>query len=219
MERLNLTCLLRSQGDVDWHPDGKGPTEEWGLNAAKFMVYLDPVSADAGSLHILPTTHLLRGEARDHFGKGIAASTFSDVPGTALETNPGDLIIFNIHAWHGSCGGGSNRRIINLDYFEAPGTINAKNSLRQLGKTHAAGRDKPVLRRWPFNYSNEWLSNPERSPVRARWIRQLRELETYFDGPHVTEGNELLPEDERVERAQARRLATLLPTMSETASL
>lgn len=183
------------------------------------MVYLDPVSADTGSLHILPATHLLLGEARDHFAKGITVSKFSDVPGTALETNPGDLIIFNIHAWHGSTGGGSNRRIINLDYFAAPETINAKSSLRQLGKTHAAGRDKPVLRRWPFNYSKEWLSNPERSRVRAKWIRQLRDLETYFDGPHVTEGNELQPEDERVERAQARRLAARPTAVSERALL
>ena len=64
---------MHFQGDVDWHPDGQGPTEKWGLTAAKFMVYLDPVSANAGSLHIVPSTHLLVGEARDRFAEGIAA--------------------------------------------------------------------------------------------------------------------------------------------------
>ena len=43
--------------------------------------------------------------------------------------------------------------------------------------------------------------------------RQLRELGTdadglgYFDGPHVMEGNGVIPELERIERAQERRLA------------
>ena len=31
----------------------------------------------------------------------------------------------------------------------------------------------------------------------------------YFDGPHVMEGNELLTDERRVERAQERRLAAL----------
>ena len=183
------------------------------------MVYLDSVSANTGSLHIVPTTHLLAGDVRDRFAKGIAGFKFTDVPGTALETHPGDLIIFNIHAWHGSTGGGSNRRIINLDYFKVPETVNGKNALRELGKSHAAGRDEPVLRRWPFNYSKEWLSNPEGSSTRARWIQQLRDLETYFDGPHVMEGNELISKAERVERQKARRLAALSAAALQKPSL
>lgn len=94
--------MNRYIGDVGWHPDGRGPGPDWGLDAAKFMVYLDPVSASTGSLHIVPGTHRLDGEARDTFAAGIAPSAIPDTgapefPGAALETKPGDLIIFNIH--------------------------------------------------------------------------------------------------------------------------
>ena len=120
-------------------------------------------------------------------------------------------------AWHGSIGGGTNRRIINLDFFACPRNETQREAMLARGKGHALGRDQPVLRRWPWNYSQEWLSNPEGSPVRAGWIRQLRELGTdadglgYFDGVHVVEGNGLIPELERVERARERRLAAEAP--------
>ena len=82
-------------------------------------------------------THLLRGEERASFGESITTTAFADVPGTALETDPGDLIIFNIHAWHGSNGGGANRRIINLDYFQNPQTQTGRDSLCALGAIHS----------------------------------------------------------------------------------
>ena len=34
-------------------------------DAAKFMIYLDAVTADRGCLHMVPSTHLLAGEARE----------------------------------------------------------------------------------------------------------------------------------------------------------
>ena len=50
----------------------------------------------------MPGTHLLEGEAREAFAAGIASAKFpgtgsAEFPGAALETRPGDLIIFNIH--------------------------------------------------------------------------------------------------------------------------
>ena len=46
--------LNRYLGDINYHPDGQGPTAEWGLDASKFMIYLDPVRAETGCLHIVP---------------------------------------------------------------------------------------------------------------------------------------------------------------------
>ena len=40
----------------------------------------------------------------------------------------------------------------------------------------AKGRDHPVVRTWPFNYSREWLANAGGSPIRQHWIDRWREL-------------------------------------------
>ena len=207
--------IQRYVGDVDYHPDGRGPTPDWGLTAAKFMVYLDSITASSGALHIVPGSHLIANEKRETFAQGIAASAFHEVPATALETTPGDLIIFNIHCWHGSNGGGVNRRVINIDMFANPTNATAMTSMADLGAAHAAGRDAPVLRRFPWNYSLEWMSGG--SAERARWIERLRECGDYFSGEHVVEGGpvSVAPVERpgaKARREHAQRAAAMIPS-------
>ena len=104
-------------GDTGWHPDGS-----WGqLFAAKIAFYLDPLTRDTGAVRLIPGSH-----RPDHFVRqeqidvnnslelfGILPTEF---PGSiAVETNPGDIVIFNHDLYHASFGGGIRRRMFTMN--------------------------------------------------------------------------------------------------------
>ena len=104
-------------GDTDWHPDGS-----WGqLFAAKIAFYLDPLTRDTGAVRLIPGSH-----RPDHFVRqeqidvnnsielfGVPPTEF---PGSiAVETNPGDIVIFNHDLYHASFGGGTRRRMFTMN--------------------------------------------------------------------------------------------------------
>ena len=114
-------------GDTGWHPDGG-----WGqLFATKTAFYLDPLTRDTGALRLIPGSH-----RPDHFVRkekidvnnsmelfGVPPSEF---PGSiAVETNPGDVVIFNHDLYHASFGGGTHRRMFTMNCIR-----HAKNSRR-----------------------------------------------------------------------------------------
>ena len=104
-------------GYTGWHPDGN-----WGeVFAVKIAFYLDPVTRDTGCLRVLPGSqdpdHIVRknkldlGRSEELFG--VAPRDF---PGNiALETNPGDLVIFNHDTYHSAWGGGARRRMFTMN--------------------------------------------------------------------------------------------------------
>jgi hypothetical protein len=104
-------------GDTPWHPDGN-----WGeLFAIKVAFYLDPLTRDTGCLRVIPGSqepeHFVRRQAlnpnksQEQFG--IAPRDF---PGNvALETTPGDLLIFNHDTYHSAWGGSTRRRMFTMN--------------------------------------------------------------------------------------------------------
>ena len=103
-------------GDTGWHPDGNYPE----FFAIKVAFYLDPVGRDTGCLRVLPGSHRLEsiwrsGELspRNPEAWGGAAA---EIPGqVALETEPGDLVVFNHNTWHASFGGSQRRRMFTMN--------------------------------------------------------------------------------------------------------
>ena len=104
-------------GNTNWHPDGN-----WGqLFAAKTAFYLDPLTRDTGAVRLIPGSH-----RSDHFIHqeqidvnnslelfGIPPTEF---PGNiAVETDPGDIVIFNHDLYHASFGGGNRRRMFTIN--------------------------------------------------------------------------------------------------------
>ena len=104
-------------GNTGWQPDGG-----WGqLFATKTAFYLDPLTRDTGALRFIPRSH-----RPDHFVRkekidvnnsmelfGVPPSEF---PGSiAVETNPGDVVIFNHDLYHASFGGGNRRRMFTMN--------------------------------------------------------------------------------------------------------
>ena len=104
-------------GDTNWHPDGNYAD----LFAIKFAFYLDPLTRDTGSLRLLPGSHLPESYWRHgNMHPGNAREKWRidpwEIPGNiAIETNPGDLVVFNHSIFHASFGGGNRRRQFSMN--------------------------------------------------------------------------------------------------------
>ena len=84
-------------------------------------LYLDPLTRETGALRVIPGSH--------RYGEGYAEAVQSAVrdseqqwatggaavPAAALETNPGDVVIFNQGTKHSAWGGGVRRRMFTLN--------------------------------------------------------------------------------------------------------
>jgi Phytanoyl-CoA dioxygenase (PhyH) len=102
-------------GDTGWHPDG-----DWGrLFAIKIAFYLDPVRRDTGCLRVVPGSchpnHICwkinMNQSKEQFGFEPR-----DFPGNvALESDPGDIVIFNHCLFHAAFGGGARRRMFTIN--------------------------------------------------------------------------------------------------------
>ena len=128
-------------GDTGWHPDGS-----WGqLFAAKTAFYLDPLTRDTGALRLIPGSH-----RPDHFVRqeqidvnnslelfGILPTEF---PGSiAVETNPGDIVIFNHDLYHASFGGSTRRRMFTMNCTRQAKTPEDLEMAHRYFSVHALG--------------------------------------------------------------------------------
>ncbi len=110
-------------GDTGWHSDGYVDKKYLSF---KMAFYLDPCSANTGCLRVIPGSH----KYGDKFGDGLYLAMKSsqdnrteelwglagaDVPAVALETLPGDLLLFDHRIKHSSFGGGSRRRMFTMN--------------------------------------------------------------------------------------------------------
>lgn len=103
-------------GDTGWHPDGSHRIGKY-LKAA---FYLDPVTQDTGCLRVIPGSHRLSAEpdwnAREaRRAIDLWGIAMSEVPAIALESCPGDLVVFNHNLMHASFGGSAQRRMFTLN--------------------------------------------------------------------------------------------------------
>ena len=152
-------------GDTQWHPDRHDRT--WPL--IKASLYLDPVTRETGCLRVIPGSHrtpfwenlaplertmmqvnrehgmgmsqtlealYLPGEDKDAPPMGVPGR---DIPSAALETEPGDLILFQQNLWHASFGGGSGRRQLALSFGLKPTTDLHFAQVRQVHSANLAG--------------------------------------------------------------------------------
>ena len=105
-------------GDTRWHSDGWRSN---GILYIKMAFYLDPVGADSGCLRVIPGScytddrfaQALQSEIRQ--SADLWGIDGRDVPAVALETRPGDLILFNHNTKHAAFGGGARRRMFTLN--------------------------------------------------------------------------------------------------------
>jgi hypothetical protein len=95
------TCFT---SNASWHCDDGGD-----VGGVKFLAHLEPRQADSGALRVLPGSHLseFADRYRAYWAQDPGVNGFESwpVPGVVLETEPGDVIAFNVFCYHSSVGG------------------------------------------------------------------------------------------------------------------
>jgi hypothetical protein len=103
-------------GDTGWHPDGSHRV----VRFLKMAIYLDPLTAANGCLRVIPGSH----RVDDSYSREVLAAAMnpgsvgkhgSEIPAIALDTNPGDVLIFNHNTAHSAWNGGTRRRMFTIN--------------------------------------------------------------------------------------------------------
>jgi len=111
-------------GDTGWHSDldwAGGSIGTPRLKYFKMAFYLDPLTSSSGALRVIPGSHRFGEAYAEELEKQISKSkdvwgiSGSEVPAMALETNPGDVVVFNFATKHSAWGGGKRRRMFTIN--------------------------------------------------------------------------------------------------------
>ena len=161
---------------TEWHPDVVQP--DW--KGIKFGFYLQPLDRNSGALRLIPGSHRepllsdLRKVALKETNEGTVDGTglsVEEIPAFAAESEPGDVVLFDNHTWHGSYGGGTDRRMCTLGYFASPKNAWEDAAVRSMVVADARlAATFPQLARHP-----QWIENAEGNPLRGRWLVTLRQ--------------------------------------------
>ena len=119
-----------SLADHTWHFDGHKTARHLDYLRTKVMLYLDPQRKDTGALRVIPGSHrdplhrTLFPLQDAHLGGdpcpyGVEGT---QVPSCAVETDPGDIVLFNQWLYHAVYGKEGKRRVIVLKFGPRPRT-------------------------------------------------------------------------------------------------
>ena len=120
-------------GDTGWHPDGGWSEPQLFLKVA---FYLDPLTRTSGALRVIPGSHRVGDRfSADSRAANDSVNTYgvpmSEIPSVALETQPGDVVIFNHNTMHSSFGGGNRRRMFTMNLGKHADTPAEEERLRE----------------------------------------------------------------------------------------
>ena len=174
------TDANRYVGDSGWHPDHHADPEA-DCFGVKFAIYLDPVDTTTGALRIVPGSHNRPFHERIRNSWETLDLGIPDVPGYVCDSNPGDVVAFDMRCWHASCGGAAGRRMATCVYYNNPkGDVEeaAARKRAEGSKKHPAQFKRTEVGLYP----EEWLANPGGNPKRQRWLERMAEF-GYFELP------------------------------------
>ncbi|MBI3831478.1 MAG: phytanoyl-CoA dioxygenase family protein [Planctomycetes bacterium] len=190
----------RYVGNSNWHRDTANA--QYPAQGVKFALYLQPVGSQTGALRVIPGSHRIPTD--DHqFAAGVHKLPIQDVPAVVLDSEPGDVVAFDLRIWHGSWGGKADRRMCTVVYLREPETPSEIEGLLQTAKFNAVGPARDFRTKQKFFYSARWVANSGQNPDRANWIARLKKY-GYFDPPGLVEGPNV-SEDAKKDLAPARR--------------
>jgi hypothetical protein len=108
-------------GDTRWHSDGYDGKR---IPSIKIAFYLDRVTKETGAVRVIPGSHhcgdvyaeaLEAGRVETEEAWGVAPN---QVPAIAVETNPGDIVVFWHNTKHSAFGGSQRRRMFTMNFYE-----------------------------------------------------------------------------------------------------
>jgi len=157
----------RYWGDTSWHTDSDLPIASLGV-----VSYSECLREKSGALRVLPGSH--RAEfATTLRALGAVGQRAEKLPAHVLETEPGDVIVFDEHLFHASFGGGT-RRQWRVDYIRDPASPeemeHAKAYFRELYRPDWDGGYD--VDRYP-SYGSDWRDSGRPS------VKRLEALGVY----------------------------------------
>jgi ectoine hydroxylase-related dioxygenase (phytanoyl-CoA dioxygenase family) len=108
-----------------WHSDMYGAPLH--LHHLKLSFYLDRLREDSGAIRVIPGTNFFNEPFALNVRKRIKvpeqiASEFGvddrEIPSIALETDPGDVVVWDFRTIHASFYGGTRRRLFSINFRE-----------------------------------------------------------------------------------------------------
>lgn len=167
----------RHVGNTPWHAD----TDSYHQYGVKFVFYFDPLTASSGALRVVPGSHRqpFFNRMREFTKSHQSPDAIQDVPAYSIESEPGDVIVFDHRLSHASCGGTDDRRLGAVVYYHNPATPEEEKALRwAFHKRKKSDLEKFDLLVGPW-YDADWWSAPEASPRRLRWRQRLEFLDFF----------------------------------------
>ena len=167
-------------GDTKWHSDGYVGRK---YLSVKMAFYLDPATNDTGCLRVIPGSHKYGDKFGDDLQEVLVRSTDnrnedawgirgSDVPAAALETVPGDLLMFNHNIKHASFGGGTARRMftINMEERYRDEDLGEARCEMLSPRVRGSGSRAPTARSWCARRDRPaWCTWSSAWPTTATW--------------------------------------------------
>ncbi len=97
--------------EAGWHDD-----DGTGVQGVKFATYFDHLDAANGALRFVPCSqhHAARSELRAY-----QRASYNDFPGVAVDSQPGDVVAFDLHTFHATFGG-RDRLAWAIEYLAVP---------------------------------------------------------------------------------------------------
>ena len=151
---------LSFSAEHEWHTDR---ANEPHATTYSFHLYLDPVRADTGCLRVIPGSHKpplhdsLYPDRRPESGQNAMADFGvggTEIPGLAVESDPGDIVFFSQKIYHSVFGKQPGRRYLKLRFVAPPETDEQIASLMRYGRRNRIYRpddaflssDRPRIR-------------------------------------------------------------------------
>ena len=109
-----------------WHSDQHLDTP---FHSVKVAFYLDPVTRDSGCLRLIPGSfnhgdafsdalHAVVPISAQNRSREVWGLHGSEVPAVAIESTPGDMVLFSHKTKHSAWGGGTKRRMFTYNFEE-----------------------------------------------------------------------------------------------------
>jgi len=109
-----------------WHSDIYGASLD--VHHVKLSFYLDTLRADSGAIRVIPGTNIFTESFARNVRRRIndptnIANEFGvddrDLPSVTLETDPGDVVVWDFRTIHASFNGRERRRLFSINFRES----------------------------------------------------------------------------------------------------
>ncbi|MBM3280479.1 MAG: phytanoyl-CoA dioxygenase family protein [Candidatus Handelsmanbacteria bacterium] len=158
-------------GDTNWHSDTDWSGKMRGTPPRvfyKMALYLDPVTRQSGALRVIPGSQRWGDRYAEILQAHLRTSqedwsiSGAQVPAVALESVPGDVVVFNQNTKHSAWGGSKRRRMF---------TINCTAQYSEADLPYLRNEISAFARFWVDTvYGPAMTRNP--GPRRLRHLRQ-----------------------------------------------